>query len=240
MVITGASSGIGAAVAIEAATMGMDLFLTGRNATALKAVADQARAKGSSKVSFGIGDVGDEKSVEALVKQAVADLGTIDVFVGCAGIGRRGSVDGVVIDDFDLSFRTNVRGPFLWLHFVLPVMKRAHCGQIVMISSLMGTMTAPNAALYCGCKFALEGMLGCVRKDVAGTGIKVALIAPGATDTAWWDDPLRGGNSNSNSKPSVYDKGRMLSARDVAVAVLAVVKQSHTSDIERVVLQPPA
>jgi len=234
IVITGASSGLGAAIARSTAKKGNTYFLTGRNKENLEQIALDVKSKGG-KAFFDIGDVGDEKDAVRLCDKAIKEMGGVDVLIANAGIGRKGTLDSVSIADFDNSFNTNVRGVFLFLHYLIPVMKKAANGQIIVISSLMGNRTTTGAALYCATKHALEGMVGCVRKDLAGTGIKVALVNPGAIATPWWDEEARGGGSKPKNK---NEKSLMLTPEDVASAVEGLMNQSETSDIERIVIEP--
>jgi len=234
ILITGASSGLGAAIARTTAKKGYSYFLTGRNKQNLENVVKDVETKGA-KAFFDIGDVGNESDAKRLCHSAIKEMGGVDVLIANAGIGRKGPIESVSVDDFDSSFNTNVRGVFLFLHYLIPVMKKAASGQIIVISSLMGTRTTSGAALYCATKHALEGMVGCVRKDLAGTGIKVGLINPGAISTPWWDEEGRGGNTKAKSK---YEKDLMLSPEAVASAVEGLMNQSEISDIERIVIEP--
>ncbi len=128
---------------------------------------------GAKHVSYGVGDVGTEKDVNRLVDQALKELdGGVDVLVANAGVGRKGTIDQVTADEYRDTFRTNVKGVYLWLNKIVPVMKKQQSGQIIVMSSIMGTRTAPGSALYAASKHALEGMIGCVRKDLSGSGIK--------------------------------------------------------------------
>jgi len=234
IIITGASSGLGAAITRTTARKGYTYFLTGRNKQNLENLVQDVKSKGG-KAFFDIGDVGDEKDAKRICDLAVKEMGGVDVLIANAGIGRKGPIESVSISDFDNSFNTNVRGVFLFLHYLIPVMKKAASGQIIVISSLMGNRTTSGGALYCATKHAVEGMVGCVRKDLAGTGVKVGLINPGAIATPWWDEEERGGGTKPKSK---HEKDLMLTPEAVASAVEGLMNQSEISDIERIVIEP--
>jgi NADP-dependent 3-hydroxy acid dehydrogenase YdfG len=111
--------------------------------------------------------------VTRLYSSALSSLGGVDVLIANAGVARKGPIDAVSGDDFKTVMQTNVKGVFLWMRAVLPYMRTAQKGQIIVTSSIMSMRTAPGSALYAASKHAVDGMVGCVRKDLAGSGIKV-------------------------------------------------------------------
>lgn len=232
--MTGGSSGIGRAVGIELGRRGMQVFLVGRNQTNLASAADEISACGGAG-GYGVGDVSAENDVLRLFGEAEAFLGgPPDVLVANAGTGRFGPLETVSTQDFDLSFSTNVRGVFLWLKACLPTMKSANRGQIVVMSSVMGVRVGPNASTYAATKWALQGMLGCLRQELKGTMVKCGTVNPGAVATPWWMEKERGG------KPEVASPEKlatMLTAEDVATATMSLVDQADTSNIESLVLE---
>jgi len=160
---------------------------------------------------------------------------TPDVFVASAGVGRFGALETVSAEDFDLSFRTNVRGVFLWMRACLPGFKERGTGQIVVISSVAGIRVYPNAPVYCATKWAVQGIIGSVREDVKGTKIKVGTVNPGAVATPWWTEKHRGGKAEPASEEKLKT---MLTVDDVAVATMTLVNQAPTSNIEMISLDP--
>lgn len=183
-----------------------------------------------------MGDVGDEEAVTSLYTSATEFFGgPPTLLVASAGVGRFGELETVSAPDFDLSFKTNVRGVFLWLRACLPDFKAQNSGQIVVISSVAGLRKYPTAPVYCATKWAVQGMVGSVRESLKGTKVKIGTINPGAVATPWWTEPERGGKDT----PATDEKlATMLTVDDVALATMGLVDQSATSNIEMVSLDP--
>jgi len=235
--VTGGSSGIGRAICQALGKRGFKVFATGRNEKNLKKVVEEVNAAGGS-AAFGVGEISDEHSVAELYKKAATffEKEVPDVLVANAGVGRFGALETVSADDFDLSFSTNVKGVFLWLRAVLPGMKKANAGQIVVMSSVAGLRHSSLAPIYSSTKWALQGMVGSVRENLKGTQVKIGTINPGAVATPWWVEPERGGKP----VPATEEKlATMLTAADVAESALHLIDQAKTSNIEMVALDPP-
>ena len=158
-----------------------------------------------------------------------------NVVVFAAGVGRFGNVAAASISDFDLQFKTNVRGVFLWIRLVVPRMVASGGGQIVSINSVAGVWQLPGEGLYCATKHALRAMMTCLRGEMkAGrTGVKVGSIRPGAIATPWWTEAARGGRVVSDSALP-----KMLAPAAVADACMAIVNQAPSSDIESILIEP--
>jgi NADP-dependent 3-hydroxy acid dehydrogenase YdfG len=224
IIITGASSGIGEATALEMAKSGHKFYLVGRNRERLKKVVGCIVALGG-EASFGLGDVGDEADVEQLFEDALNKLGNIDVIFANAGVGYFGNLEDMTVDQFDILFRTNVRGVFLWLRKVIPIMKEKNSGQIIVTSSDLGLKTSARASLYSATKHAVQAMVWCLRHELRGTMIKAATINPGSVSTPWF-------------KGKDVDRSKMLAVEDVARTIRYIIDQSETSNIDHVLLLP--
>jgi NADP-dependent 3-hydroxy acid dehydrogenase YdfG len=224
IVITGASSGIGEAVALEMAKDGNRLFLTARRRDKLEQVAKKIESQGG-KAYFGDGDVGDEGDVDCLFDEAMKRLDTVDVLFANAGVGYFGNLEDMTVEQYDVQFNTNVRGVFLWLRKVLPIMKEQNRGQIIVTSSSLGLETSPRASIYSSTKHAVQSMVWCLREELKGTRIKAATINPGSVATPWY-----------NGKKS--DRSKMLTAEDIAKTVRFIIDQSETSNIDHILLRP--
>ncbi|CEL94596.1 unnamed protein product [Vitrella brassicaformis CCMP3155] len=238
--ITGASSGIGTAVALKLAEEGHHLYLIGRSVDSLHNVEEDCRntymefQHDKSLVQHGIGDVGDERDCERLVDACVSHFKgrAPDVAVLNAGVGRPGAVDETTVEDFDLIMKTNVKGVFLFMRKLLPLMKARGSGQIVVTSSVLGLRTCEKAAVYCASKYAVEGLVDATRKDFAGTGVKLGVCNPAAVATPWWESKQRGGWEKGEA-----DTSNFLTADDVAEGIMSIIKQSPMCDIGRVVME---
>ena len=228
LLITGGSSGIGEAIAkLLTATSDYKVVITGRDEGKLKRV--QGEINDALKGEFChiiCGDTSDEKDVNRMFTDAMQLFeGRIDAIILNAGVGRFGLCEELSVEDFDVTFGTNVRGVFLWLRLVLPPMKQNGSGQIIVTSSNLGVKTSGRCCLYSASKFAVQSMVGCLRAELAGTGVKAATINPGSVDTPWFDG-------------RDVDRTKMLQPNDVANAAKLILDQSTTSDIDMVLLNP--
>ena len=224
ILITGASSGLGEAVAQEMAKDGHRFYLTARRRDKLEHVARRVESIGG-EAHFGDGDVGNEGDVDRIFEDAVNSLGSIDVIFANAGVGFFGNLEDMSIEQYDAQFNTNVRGVFLWLRKVLPGMREQNSGQIIVTSSNLGLETSPRTGLYSGTKHAVQAMVWCLREELKGTGVKAATINPGSISTTWYDGKKA-------------DRSKMLTADDVAKTVRYIIEQSKTSNIDHILLRP--
>ena len=224
IIVTGGSSGIGRAIALEMARDGHSLFLTGRSSERLKAAAHEVIQAGG-EAFFGSGDVGSESDVVRLYKDATEKMGSIDVLVANAGVGYFGPLEEMTTEQFDEQFATNVRGVFLWLRQVLPHMKERNKGQIVVTSSNLGLKTSARASIYAATKHAVQAMVWSLREELRDTMVKAATINPGSVSTPWFDG-------------KDVDRSKMLTADDVARAVRLIIDQDATSNIDHILLLP--
>ena len=224
IIITGGSSGIGEAVAFEMAKSGHRFYLTGRNEERLKKITTDLQSLGC-EAYFGVGDVSDEKIAEQMFNEIKQKLGGVDVLFANAGVGHFGNLEDLSLDQYDAQFNTNVRGVFLWLKMVLPLMKGQDSGQVIVTSSNLGLKTSARCSLYAATKHAVQAMVWCLRDELKGTGVKAATINPGSVDTPWFDG-------------KDVDRTKMLSSTDIASAVRLIIDQNETSDIDHILLTP--
>ena len=224
ILITGASSGIGEAIALEMAPEGHSFYLTGRNEVRLKTVCKKVRDLGGT-ASIGVGDVSDEKTVEEMFSAVESSMGGVDVLVANAGVGHFGNLEDMTVDQFDEQFDTNVRGVFLWMRKVLPGMRSRNSGQIIVTSSNLGLHTSARTSIYSGTKHAVQAMVWCLRDELKGTMVKAATINPGSVSTPWFDG-------------KEVNRENMLAATDVAKAAKLIIDQDETSDIDHILLTP--
>ncbi len=187
VLITGALTGIGRAAAFAFAREGSRVVVSGRRDDAGQALAAELQALGA-EAAFIRADVRHEDEVRALVDQAVARFGRLDVAVNNAGTeGEPGPVTGQTVEAYAAMFDTNVLGTLLSLKHELRVMQAQGAGSIVNISSTMGERGAANMALYTASKHAVEGLTKAAALEAASYGVRVNAVAPGPTDTAMLD-----------------------------------------------------
>ncbi|MFE7775314.1 oxidoreductase [Streptomyces sp. NPDC057445] len=176
--ITGASSGIGEAAALELSARGFTVYGAARRVDRMSHLAE----RGIRTISM---DVTDEASMRAGVDRIVAETGRIDVLVNNAGYGSYGAVEDVPLDEARYQFEVNVFGVARLSQLVLPHMRARRSGRIINISSMGGKIYTPLGAWYHGTKFALEGFSDSLRLEVRPFGIDVVIVEPGAIRTEW-------------------------------------------------------
>ncbi|XP_075542866.1 putative oxidoreductase SSP0419 isoform X3 [Dermacentor variabilis] len=161
-VITGASSGIGAATAVRFASHGCWLALTGRNKKALESVAETCCTKGipQDKVLVVPGDITIEEDIAAIVETTAKHFGKIDILVNSAGITMRKTLENSTVEDYNLVWQTNFRGPLWMIKYTVPYLRRTK-GSIVNVSSIASTIAVNVATPYCVTKAALDHLSRC-------------------------------------------------------------------------------
>jgi NAD(P)-dependent dehydrogenase (short-subunit alcohol dehydrogenase family) len=183
VLITGALTGIGRATAIAFAKDGARVVVAGRRDEAGQKLAAELRQIGV-EAEYWRTDVRHEDDVRSLVDKTVARFGRLDVAVNNAGTeGSRGLVTEQTAESYAATFDTNVLGVLLSMKHELRVMIPQGSGSIVNVSSAYGSVGAPGASVYVGSKHAVEGITKSAALEVAGTGVRVNVVAPGTTDT---------------------------------------------------------
>ncbi len=224
-VVTGASRGIGAAIARVLANLGVTTVLCGRSQTDLDSV-KRSISEAGGKAETTICDVSNLASVEAAAAQVEASFGRLDILVNNAGIGGFvGPLHQLPPDAWEQILNTNLRGVFYMVRAFAPMMIRARSGHIINISSLAGKNALPNGAAYAASKWGLNGLSASIAEELRGDNIRVAIICPGSTNT---DLSPHGGK----------DPAKMLQPEDVAHAVGMLVTQTPQSFISEVLLRP--
>ena len=225
--VTGASSGIGRAIALRFGSRGMAVGLVARRKDRLAEVAAKIESSGGKAVTIP-GDVRDPAFAAAAVGQVVDAFARIDVLVNNAGIGTYAPLEQLTDDSFREQFEVNVFGPFYFTRATAPHMRAQKSGQIVNIGSVVGLVGTARGTAYVGTKWALRGMNECWREELYPDGIKVAYVAPGYVITEF------GGRKEDFSLPEAE---WALTPDDVAHAVESIVDQGPNSDIREVVIQ---
>jgi NADP-dependent 3-hydroxy acid dehydrogenase YdfG len=236
VLITGASSGIGAATALAFAAEGARLLLAARRADKLAAVAAEALEKGAAAVHTFALDVRDRAAVATATAALPAEWAAIDILVNNAGLSR-GLEKLYVgdIDDWEEMIDTNVKGLLYVTRAVVPGMVERGSGHILNLGSTAGEMTYPGGAVYCATKAAERALNDGLRQDVLGTPIRVTTVDPGMVETEFSIVRFHG----DTERASNFYKGiKPLTPADVAeVIVWAAARPAHVN-IARVVLTP--
>jgi short-subunit dehydrogenase len=188
ILITGASSGIGAAIAelLAQSYWGIRLILTARNLEKLEAVADRCH-KAGAEVTIVVADLTQIDQVTAVAQTAIQQFGRVDALINNAGYGQMGALELIPPQSAERQLKVNVLGPLALVQAVIPVMREQGGGRIINISSLGGRMAFPLGGLYSASKFALEGLSDALRMELAPFNICVSVVEPGPVRTEFFD-----------------------------------------------------
>ena len=218
--ITGASSGIGAATARHAAQAGYRLVLAARSVDKLQALADEL---GGEQRALAVGcDVTEFEQQEALVATTLERFGRLDVAFANAGFGAARGFLQDTPEHWREMVLTNVLGAAYTVRATLPAVKDSS-GHILLTGSVAGRRAIPGS-LYSATKWAITGMGESLRQDVDGSGIRVTVVEPGMVDTPFFDNPGQG----------------RLEADDIARAVMFAVEQPAHVDVNEILIRPTA
>lgn len=217
VLVTGASSGIGAATAIKFSKLGASVSLVGRNTERLTEIGNKC---GSSFLKI-TADVTVEKDVIKIVEETLKTFGKLDVLVNNAGILENGSIENTSLEQYDRLFNTNVRSIYQLTQLAIPHLI-ATKGAIVNVSSVAGTRSFPGVLSYCMSKAAVDQFTKCVALEVAAKGVRINSVNPGVIIT---DIHKRAGMDEEAYKAflkhceETHALGRVGTAEEVASAI---------------------
>lgn len=219
ILITGASSGIGAEVAKLLAERGETLSLAGRSRGKLEALGVSGTLLPGDLTQPGV-------AVET-VSQAASAMGGLDVVVHCAGIGLIQPAAKTSDGDFTRVMNTNARGTFLVAQAACEEMAKARQGLFVTLPGILGKAPMRNASAYCASKYAVTGLLKCMAQEYARSGIRISLLFLGGVDTPFWDNL---GTS--------FQKDKMIPCATAADLVLHAIDSPSHLVLSELVMQP--
>lgn len=223
-IVTGANSGIGAAIAKELIGAGANVVLAARNKEKLEGVAKELNQK--ERILCVKADMTKEAEVHALADQAKETFGTIDIYVNNAGVMGTSAVRKGVVSDWDQMIDVNIKGVLYGIHSVLPDMLERSTGHIVNIASDSGFEVLARSTVYSGTKFAVRAISMGLEKELAQTGVRVSNVSPGMTET-----PL--------SSKSPFEKDRKkLDPADIGRAVVYAVTQPDYVNVNEILVRP--
>ncbi|AJE81496.1 short-chain dehydrogenase/reductase SDR [Streptomyces albus] len=218
VLVTGASSGIGAATARAASLAGARVVLLARREERIRRLAGELGEAVALAVPC---DVTDRAQVEAAVRAAVEKFGRIDVLVNNAGQGLQATVDAIDPDDFRALLELNLLAPLVVMQAVLPAMREQGSGVVVNVSSGITWSTLPGSGAYAASKAALQKLSAIARAELADSGITVSLMFPSITETEFVGT-VRG--SVEDARRMEASSGlRPQSPEGVAEAILALI-----------------
>jgi short-subunit dehydrogenase len=178
VLVTGASSGIGRALAVELATRGAQVMAVARREAELTSVCEEI-AQAGGRATFAVCDVADPDAAQAMVEKAARDLGSLDMVIANAGVGGTRHAARLSPSEVARMIDVNVRGAMVTLVAAIPVMLGQGHGQLVGVSSLAGRQALPRVGAYNASKAALSSFLETLRLDLAGAGVGVTDVQPG-------------------------------------------------------------
>lgn len=224
-VVTGASRGIGAAIAEKLADLGMQVIITGRDRKALDGVEDRIAQQGG-RCEGHLYDVTSLADMTGLATYVHDDFGRLDVLVNNAGVGLFGTpLHEMQPSDWDRIMDTNLKGVFYSIRAMAPMMIRQGGGHIINISSIASKNPVANGAAYAASKWGLNGLSYSVAEELRNYGVRVSVVCPGSTDTG-----LR--------RAAAGDTSRMLLPEDIAHAVAMLVTQAPQSFVSEIIVRP--
>ena len=232
VVVTGASSGIGAAVARALSGAGAKVALAARREAALLEV--QAGLNGAESLVCPA-DVTDRGQVKELVGRAEDELGPVDALVNCAGVMYFTLMKNVREDEWDRTVEVNCKGAVNCVGAVLPGMLERGRGHIVTISSDAGRKVFPGLAVYSASKFFVEALSQGLRLETAGTGVKVTTIQPGNVGT---DLLALSGDEEALEQYGQPTGARVLDPEDVAASIIYALSQPEHVAVNEVLVEP--
>jgi len=227
-IITGASRGIGRAIALELAQQGIYVILIARNNQELTELQTQIQNKGGKADVYAL-DVAQASEVESVTAQVLNRHPKVDYLINNAGVGSFQEFEAFEEAELDRILNVNVKGTFLLTQALVKHMKSHQQGHIVTIASDVSKRTFPNGSVYCASKYAQDALMGALRKEVRSFGIKVSTIYPGLVDTHF--------NGNQPGEPGNQN---WLKPEDIAQSVSYVLNAPAHVVVDELMIHPLA
>jgi ribitol 2-dehydrogenase len=229
-IVTGASSGIGRAVAYELARHGVKQVLTARSKDRLAALADDL----DSEAVIVAADMTSPKDIRSIVERAIAEFGQIDILLANAGIYISGDIIDGEPDAWDQLISTNVTGVFRLVHAVLPHLLSQRTGDILVTSSISGHQAIHWEPIYSASKHAIQSFVHGLRRQLLTSGIRVGAVAPGMVLNELW------GMIDPAEIDRKVEQGAGLRSEDVAEAITFMLTRPQNVTIRDLVMLPRA
>ncbi|XP_053696506.1 uncharacterized oxidoreductase TM_0325-like [Sabethes cyaneus] len=228
VLITGASSGIGAATAVKLSKLGASLALTGRKLENLNDIAAKCSSSGSSAPFVVSGDISKEADTEKILKATIEKFGRLDVLVNNAGIIETGTIETTSLEQFDRVMNTNIRAIYHLTMLAVPHLIKSQ-GNVVNVSSVNGIRSFPGVLAYNISKMAVDQFTRCVALELAAKNVRVNCVNPGVTVTNLHKrggmDEETYGKFLEHSK-TTHAMGRPGQATEVADAIVFLASES--------------
>ena len=224
VLIVGATGGIGDEVTRLIQHNKAQVFITGRDASKLSAVAQKHGI--APENAFQV-DIADGQAVQKVADQIHQRVGALDILVNAAGIGIIKPIEKLSFEDFDRTINANLKGPFNLLKAFLPGMKEQKKGLIINIPGVLGKTPMAGAAAYSASKYGLNGLIKSVREELKRTNVRMTNIYLGGVDSPFWDDiDMR------------VNRDKFITAKEAAKAVWFLCQQPLSGVVSEMVVQP--
>ena len=228
-VVTGASRGIGRAIALQLAADGASVGLVGRDAQALQEVANLSSPTATAAAPYGI-DLTRDGEIQELVSRVTQDFGRVDILVHSAGIMSLGPISQAPVDELDSQYQANVRAPYLLTQALLPMLTASQ-GEVVFINSSIVFTNRAEVGQYAATKYALQALADSLRGEVNALGIRVLSVYPGQTNT-----PRQEAKYARMGAP--FHPDRFIQPEDVAAVVLNALRLPRTAEVTDIRMRP--
>jgi NADP-dependent 3-hydroxy acid dehydrogenase YdfG len=231
VIVTGASSGIGAATAVELASAGHIVAMGARRGDRLIDLQKEIQDKGGTAHQIPL-DVADADSMRTFVREIVDHFGGVDVLVNNAGIMPLSPIAALHTDEWDRMIDVNIRGVLHGIAATLPIMLQQGRGHVINIASTGAYLVMPTAAVYCATKFAVRAITDGLRQEVEG--IRVTLVSPGVVQSE-----LASTVTHAESAAAINEyRKTSLPAESIAKAIRYAIEQPPDVDVSEIVVRP--
>ncbi|MFA7603466.1 MAG: SDR family NAD(P)-dependent oxidoreductase [Novosphingobium sp.] len=233
--VTGASSGIGAATALELARAGATVALAARRADRLAGLVAEIEAQGGTALALA-GDMAVEAEAIKAVEDTVARFGRIDILINSAGIMQAGGIEGADLAEFRRVYEINVFGTLYTSAAAVPHMLKQGIGDIVNITSLAGRKGGPETNAYSGSKHAANAMTDAMRQELGNRNIRVAILMPGATTTE-----VAGGITNPDWRNAIaahVSKEGAVQPEEIGQTIVFMLSMPRNVNISEISVRP--
>lgn len=228
-ILTGASGGIGQAIAMELAAEGVHLLLIGRDVAKLEIIAEQVRMRGVRAISAQI-DLYDDQVIKTLALHVQQSFGVADILIHCAGLIALGAWGTTSVADLDKQYAINIRAPVLITQELLPILSMRK-GQIVFLNSSVGLTTArAGVGQYAATKHALKVFADSLREEVNQEGVRVLSVYPGRTAS-----PMQVLIHEAEKK--TYYPERLMQPADIATILISALKIPRSAEVTDIVIR---
>jgi short-subunit dehydrogenase len=228
-VITGASSGIGKAIALGLAAQGVTLCLAGRKLESLQSVADAAKGKAPRTYCYQA-DLSIDGDVQTLIANIKRDIKSVDLLVHSAGVIGMGPLETSTAEQLDSHYQTNVRAPYVLTQGLLSLLKASH-GQILFVNSSVGITARANVGQYAASKHALKAVADSLREEVNPAGVRVLSLFLGRTAS-----PMQAAVYAAEHKP--YNPALLMQPEDVAAMAIHALTLPRSVEVTEISMRP--